>query len=250
MALSTTIRAHTSPTKAKPPKQAPTSTSKRRWTKIASFTGNYGSGRCPAPADPLGVWGGIGSGPAPTAPGRGVQPGRPRHGGKLVSPRASTVTRSWIWRARISARRDWAVSLTSASRSWVVRSSNVDGAREARASAATRPARTTLADPEKGGSLPAAIGASPSHRGHARPLHPPLLGQPADVPDVALGPAAAVASRGEPLSIAELIPALNLTVDPALAESLIERLRVAEGGRCGVPLLGQHQPNASRIGMV
>jgi len=104
--------------------------------------------------------------------------------------------------------------------------------------------------PGNGRSFPAPIGASPRYRGQSRRLHPPLLGQPADVPDVARGPAAAVASRGEPVSIGELIPALNLTVDPTLAESLIERLRVAEGGRSGVPLLGQHQPYASRIGMV
>ena len=83
-----------------------------------------------------------------------------------------------------------------------------------------------------------------------RGMHAPLAQQPLYMSDVALGPAAARTSRREALAVGALVAATDLTVDPAVAERLVERLLVGEASRLGSALLGEHQPHTALVAVV
>src|ERR1700683_1528503 len=82
--------------------------------------------------------------------------------------------------------------------------------------------------------------------GQAGGQHPPFLQQTLDLGNVVLRPRPAGAPWGEALPEGELIEAADLSVDPAVAERLLECLAVGEAGRLGGALLGQSQPNPRR----
>ena len=56
--------------------------------------------------------------------------------------------------------------------------------------------------------------------------------------------------RGEALPVGVLIAPADLTIDPAVAERLFERLIVGEAGRLDRAFLGQDEPDSSRVRVV
>ena len=96
------------------------------------------------------------------------------------------------------------------------------------------------------GSLPTAVGLGALYRGQARRLHPAFLGQRATWSTLRWTTRYG-APRREALTEGQLVQAPHLPVDPAMAKRLVKRLRRAEPRRLLGALLGQAQPDASRM---
>src|SRR3954469_2309993 len=81
-------------------------------------------------------------------------------------------------------------------------------------------------------------------------MHPALGEQPFGDRRIPLRPSAAPPPRREALPVGCLVTTPDLAVDPAVAQRLLERLRVGEAGRLGSALLGKYEPHAGRLVIV
>src|SRR6185312_3132792 len=99
------------------------------------------------------------------------------------------------------------------------------------------------------GQVPATVSLGGFDLREPARLHPPFAREPLDVLAVALGPTTARPARREAADPGLVVERLHLTVDPAPAQRLIERLVVGHGGDAAA-LLEEPDPEAGRARVV
>jgi hypothetical protein len=78
-------------------------------------------------------------------------------------------------------------------------------------------------------------------------MHAALGDQPLRFADIPLRPRAPLAPLREALPVRRLVALFDLTVDPPMAERLLECFVVGQARRLDYSLFGKHEPHAERV---